>query len=179
MKKGGGNSSSLPWSLVGKCRSNKLCLYVVLAEFDINTGSTVRHQYPAPVPGCSDDWLAEQMLPEGVHNRDIDTTYIILNRANDETLLYGMNLCKTKHDSSVLRGARVRSIAIFSQFSYVEIFKKALDYTLELYIDNPSLNTLIVSSYYHIYIYMHRQPVILTYTLISAQMFIYRTYTTP
>ena len=40
------------------------CDYVVLAEFDINTGSTVRHQYPSKIIDYTEDWLAENMLPE-------------------------------------------------------------------------------------------------------------------
>ena len=51
-----------------------------LAEFDIDTGSTVRHQFPETVPGYKNDWFAELMLPEGAHNRDKDWTYIFLNR---------------------------------------------------------------------------------------------------
>lgn len=54
--------------------------YVVLAEFDIDTGSTVRHQYPQSIDGYTEDWLAEHMLPEGLHNRTEDWTYIFLNR---------------------------------------------------------------------------------------------------
>lgn len=55
--------------------------HIVLAEFDINTGSTVRHQYPDVIPCCTADWLAENMLPEGVHNRSEDWTYMFLNRS--------------------------------------------------------------------------------------------------
>ena len=54
--------------------------YIVLAEFDIDTGSTVRHQYPSNIPGYKVDWFAEFMLPEGAHNREMDYNYIFLNR---------------------------------------------------------------------------------------------------
>jgi hypothetical protein len=54
--------------------------FVLLAEFDIDTGSTLRHQFPHPVPDCKADWFAEHMLPEGAHNREFDYTYIFLNR---------------------------------------------------------------------------------------------------
>ena len=54
--------------------------HILLAEFDIDTGSTVRHQYPEPVDGYKNDWFAELMLPEGAHNRERDWTYIFLNR---------------------------------------------------------------------------------------------------
>ena len=38
--------------------------YIVLAEFDIDSGSTIRHQYPSSIPNYREDWLAENMLPE-------------------------------------------------------------------------------------------------------------------
>ena len=42
--------------------------------------STVRHAYPCSVPGVSDDWFAEHMLPEGAHNHTMDWTVMFLNR---------------------------------------------------------------------------------------------------
>lgn len=85
-------SSTAPssWKESLDCRGDKaiaadskleqLVDYIILAEFDIDTGSTVRHQYPHPVVGYNNDWFAEYMLPEGAHNRDKDWTYIFLNR---------------------------------------------------------------------------------------------------
>ena len=58
--------------------------YILLAEFDIDTGSTVRHQYPVEVPGYKADWFAENMLPEGAHNRTQDWTYIFLNHTKSQ-----------------------------------------------------------------------------------------------
>ena len=45
--------------------------YVLLAEFDIDKGSTLREAYPQRVPGYDDSHFAEIMLPEGAHNRDV------------------------------------------------------------------------------------------------------------
>ena len=50
---------------------------VVAAEFDIDKGSTVRHQVPAPI-GVSESFLAESMLPEGGHLRETDWTYFFI-----------------------------------------------------------------------------------------------------
>lgn len=142
--------------------------YIVLAEFDIDTGSTVRHQYPNTIPDYKVDWFAEFMLPEGAHNRDVDFTFIFLNRDSphvDQTLwsnypkyrapiytgseeeapkrlLYGINLVKTRHDSSVRRGAIVKAMCLFSQYHFVEILKKPLELALEMYFDNPSVEVL-------------------------------------
>lgn len=150
--------------------ADKFVDYVVLAEFDIDTGSTVRHQYPHNIPSYKADWFAEFMLPEGAHNRDSDYTYIFLNRdansidhefwirpphynptiatshtapADSETkFLYGINLVKTKHDSSVRRGAIVKAMCIFSRYHYLEAFKKPLDLAIEKYFANPSVTVL-------------------------------------
>ena len=139
----------------------RLVDYVVLAEFDIATGSTVRLQYPDEIPGFKPDWLAENMLPEGAHNRENDYTYIFLNRSsshvnerfwispayaspesvetcpdggpNNKRFLYGLNHVHTKHDESVRRGAIVKAIAVFSKFSFIEIFKRPIEIALQEY----------------------------------------------
>lgn len=153
-------------------RFHKVCDYIVLAEFDIDTGSTVRHQYPCAFPDIKEDWFAENMLPEGVHNRAVDYTYMILNRKHeqidesfwispksfdvllepslDETeqqkyLLYGLNLVITKYDSNVRRGAIVKAMAIFSRYSFIEVLKKPLECALEHYFLQPTRTTLEVS----------------------------------
>jgi hypothetical protein len=56
---------------------------VLFAEFDIDKGSILRHQYPEKV---SDDegLLAELMLPEGTHNHFQDWTIFMLNRPSSE-----------------------------------------------------------------------------------------------
>lgn len=53
--------------------------YVLLAEFDIDEGSVLRHQYPAPT-GTDDHLLAEHMLPDGAHDRTEDWTVFYLNQ---------------------------------------------------------------------------------------------------
>lgn len=44
---------------------------VLVAEFDIDKGSVIRAQYPAPVD-AAEDALAELMLPEGAHNHEVN-----------------------------------------------------------------------------------------------------------
>ncbi|EWM22950.1 Arf3-interacting protein 1, N-terminal domain protein [Nannochloropsis gaditana] len=56
--------------------------HIVLSEFDIVTGSTVRYQYPRPVPGESPDSLAEKMLPEGAHSHAENETWFFFNRGS-------------------------------------------------------------------------------------------------
>lgn len=131
----------------------------------------MRSIYPKDIPGYRKDWFADYMLPEGAHNRDLDYTYIFLNRNSfqideeywtapiDNTLadsaqiknvsreerepfLYGINLVKTKFDSAVRRGATVKAICVFSKYHFVEILKKPLDMALEKYFQNPSVDVL-------------------------------------
>lgn len=142
--------------------------YVIEAEFDIDTGSTVRYQYPNEVPDYKPDWFAEHMLPEGAHNRVLDYTYIFLNRngthvdtynwikpeseltssslsptPNDKKpFLYGLNLVKTRHDSTVRRGAIVKAMCILSRYSFIEAFKKPLELALDEFFDNQSVDVL-------------------------------------
>ena len=149
----------------------KICDYIVVSEFDIDTGSTVRHQYPEKIDGVTEDWLAENMLPEGVHNRDFDSTFIFLNRdgrrldedwlinpsihaitqdhdnltvqkINSTVFRYGLNLVHTKHDSNVRRGAIVKAMAIFSSYPIVDCLEGPLNASLEHYFRHPDREVL-------------------------------------
>ncbi|GAA5849623.1 hypothetical protein JCM8547_000514 [Rhodosporidiobolus lusitaniae] len=53
--------------------------YVLLAEFDIDQGSVLKHQYPAST-GTDEHLLAEHMLPDGAHDRPEDWTVFYLNQ---------------------------------------------------------------------------------------------------
>ena len=144
-------------------RSNEPVVdYIILAEFDIDTGSTVRHQYPEAVSGYKSDWFAEYMLPEGAHNRESDWTYILLNRDQrqaDENawihpgleaaapgagrLMYGLNLVQTKMDTSVRRGAIVKAMAVFSRYPHLDVFKGPLQVALDVYFEQKSVEVLV------------------------------------
>ncbi|KAL6073369.1 Spindle pole body interacting protein, variant 2 [Balamuthia mandrillaris] len=62
--------------------------FLVLAQFDITTGSSISQQYPEPVTckefpnagSACEQFLAEMMLPDGLHKRDDDWTIFFLNR---------------------------------------------------------------------------------------------------
>ena len=149
----------------------KLCDYIVVSEFDIDTGSTVRHQHPENIDGVTEDWLAENMLPEGVHNRDFDSTFIFLNRdgrrldedwlinpsvhaiphdhndlnlenLNTTVFRYGLNLVRTKHDANVRRGAIVKAMAVFSSYPIVDCLEGPLNASLEQYFKHPDREVL-------------------------------------
>ncbi|MES1915140.1 MAG: hypothetical protein MHM6MM_007129 [Cercozoa sp. M6MM] len=59
--------------------SSQNCDFVLLSEFDIDKGSTLKHQYPHAT-GFSPDSLAELMLPAGAHLRGRDSTVFFLRR---------------------------------------------------------------------------------------------------
>ena len=133
--------------------------YVVLAEFDIDTGSTVRHQFPSPIPGYSEDYFANNMLPEGAHNRDSDHTYLLLNRnsrqlggqscqvtkdiaPDDKWLLYGLVLVKRQRDEAARRGAVVKAICVFSRHHFVDALRQPIAMALDAYFAHPSAAVL-------------------------------------
>eukprot|EP01088_Endostelium_zonatum_P006525 TRINITY_DN18660_c0_g1_i1.p1 TRINITY_DN18660_c0_g1~~TRINITY_DN18660_c0_g1_i1.p1 ORF type:complete len:740 (-),score=187.96 TRINITY_DN18660_c0_g1_i1:23-2242(-) len=67
------------YSILDNFDKKKLVENVVLAEFDIDRGASIRCQYPLPT-GEDEQHLAEMMLPDGVHNRKEDWTVFFLNR---------------------------------------------------------------------------------------------------
>lgn len=134
----------------------KLVDHIILAEFDIDTGSTVRHKYPTAVPGYTDDWFAEYMLPEGAHNHSLDWTVMFLNKGKagiDESMeleaaagspeekaavsltpfLYCINLVRKKDDPTVRRGAIVKAMAVCSRYHFIEMFRPLLIIALDQY----------------------------------------------
>ncbi|KAJ1018902.1 hypothetical protein NDA16_004705 [Ustilago loliicola] len=149
--------------------SNGYCTFCMLAEFDIDRGSTLSHQYPAPT-GYDEHMLAELMLPDGVHARTEDWTFFFLKPPGTERaslrdatdddgtspshastdpsswlshdLTYVINLVRTKHDNSVRRGAMVKAMAIGTRYPFIEIFKPALLLALDDYFKEPGPDCL-------------------------------------
>ncbi|THX99068.1 spindle pole body interacting protein [Aureobasidium pullulans] len=53
--------------------------YILVASFDIDTGSIMEHQYPTPIGG-DEQMLAELMLPDQTHLRSQDWTVFFLHK---------------------------------------------------------------------------------------------------
>ncbi|BGP31722.1 hypothetical protein JCM10296v2_003496 [Rhodotorula toruloides] len=70
--------------------------YVLLAEFDIDQGSVLRHQYPCST-GTDEHLLAEHMLPDGAHDRPEDWTVFYLGQIPPLTIDRAL-LAKTRSD---------------------------------------------------------------------------------
>ncbi|KAJ2161069.1 hypothetical protein GGF46_001740 [Coemansia sp. RSA 552] len=125
--------------------------YILLAEFDIDQGAILKHQYPRPT-GADDSHLAELMLPDGAHARESDWTMFFLNQKapNDDgrvpedgpPLLHVLNLVRTKHDKEVRRGAIVKAMAVCTRHRFIHIYQAILMLALENYYRVPTVDTL-------------------------------------
>ncbi|KAF3937249.1 hypothetical protein ABW19_dt0210386 [Dactylella cylindrospora] len=123
--------------------------YILVAEFSIEKGPTMEHQYPTPISG-DEHMLAELMLPDQTHMRKEDWTIFFLHKEEEETeeytgqqpLIYVLNLVNTKHDKREKRGAKVKAMAICTRHSFLHIYKPILLLALEEYFKKPTLDTL-------------------------------------
>ncbi|RHZ56867.1 hypothetical protein Glove_396g3 [Diversispora epigaea] len=143
--------------------------HILLAEFDIDKGSSLTHQYPFAT-GTDEHLLAELMLPDGAHLRTEDWTVFFLNQTipdpdkisieNEENfinnsldksqkdneqekpLLYALNLVRTRHDKEARRGAVVKAMAICTRHQYLHIYKPVLLLALDKYFQEPSVEIL-------------------------------------
>ncbi|OAD65380.1 hypothetical protein PHYBLDRAFT_26314 [Phycomyces blakesleeanus NRRL 1555(-)] len=129
--------------------------YILLAEFDIDKGASLKYQYPNET-GTDEHILSELMLPDGAHLRAEDWTIFCLNQMipdpeteqdvlrsdNEKPLLYVLNLVRTKHDVTARRGARVKAMAICTHHQFLHIYKPVLLLAMEKYFENPSREIL-------------------------------------
>ncbi|RHZ37100.1 hypothetical protein DYB31_006107 [Aphanomyces astaci] len=69
------------------------------------------------------EFFADMMLPEGVHNREQDYTVFFIHK--DSEVKYCLSVVKTMHDANVRRGARIKAVAICS--NYHDILNVAID----------------------------------------------------
>ena len=115
---------------------------LILTEFDILKGSTVRHRYPeGSLADCPNDWFAEHMLPEGVHNRASDETIMFLAR-DAPRIMYLLNVVHAKRDATVQRGAVVKALAIATHYNHIAAFRAPLIMALDHYFESPSIDVL-------------------------------------
>lgn len=92
--------------------------YLLVAEFDIDKGPTISHQFPEPLSSDVKQ-LAELMLPDQTHVRAEDWTIFFLHftpagrkkslpadtleEPEEPPLMYVLNLVNTKHDREARR----------------------------------------------------------------------------
>ncbi|KAJ7213037.1 stabilization of polarity axis-domain-containing protein [Mycena pura] len=147
------------------------CSFVLLAEFDILAGAQLKYQFPQPC-GVDESVLAMSMLPDGAESQLDDWTVFFLNQTSFNTispvlaldtpevkttglmgepptgvgdkpdLLCVLNLVRTKHDSTLERGAKVLALAICTRHPFIQIFKPVLLMALDDYFSDPSQDCL-------------------------------------
>ncbi|SCV67839.1 BQ2448_5450 [Microbotryum intermedium] len=79
--------------------------HVFLAEFDIDQGSILKHQYPGQT-SIDEHLLAEHMLPDGAHDRQEDWTVFYLNQIPPLTISDPSTASTSESDAtSVTSGA--------------------------------------------------------------------------
>ncbi|KAI9496916.1 docking domain of Afi1 for Arf3 in vesicle trafficking-domain-containing protein [Zychaea mexicana] len=142
---------------------NQHVRYVLLAEFDIDKGASLKYQYPNET-GTDEHVLSELMLPDGAHLRAEDWTIFCLNQTipdldkeqdivannnsknnkdgEEKPLLYVLNLVRTKHDATARRGAHVKAMAICTRHQFLHIYKPVLLLAMEKYFENPCAEVL-------------------------------------
>ncbi|PWN23179.1 spindle pole body interacting protein [Microstroma glucosiphilum] len=93
------------------------------------------------------------MLPDGAHARSEDWTVFFLpdaeagpskssSSSSQPDLTYVINLVRTKHDSSVRRGALVKALAIGTKHPCLHVFKPALVLALDEYFSSGGHSSL-------------------------------------
>ena len=60
--------------------------HIILAEFDIDLGSTTRIQFPITVPNIDAGTLSDYMIPEGSHKFGVLHTYFTVGRLGAKEL---------------------------------------------------------------------------------------------
>ncbi|KAF8757951.1 Spindle pole body interacting protein [Rhizoctonia solani] len=127
--------------------------YVLLAEFDIDQGSVLTHQYPYPM-GIDEQFIAEMMIPDGVHDQKSDWTIFFLNQVTEnrvtnsliddepvasgekQPLLYVLNLVRT------VKNPNARRIGVMHSSSLSAYFQAYLTMALDDYFIQPDVQCL-------------------------------------
>lgn len=121
--------------------------YILTAEFHVDKGPCLVHQYPAEMPGSSEmAFLPELMLPDQIHRRSEDFTVFLLHRdltngrfqykrtANCEPEPYFMyTVVQNVQDESVKRGLVIKALCMVTGLTYFKAFTPLLLLCLEKY----------------------------------------------
>jgi hypothetical protein len=128
--------------------SMPLVEHLLLAEFDIDTGSTLRHAIP-PLPDETDGaTLAQLMLPEGGHLQlaTSDYTAFYLPPASPDADSSPPRLClsvvRTRLSSTHRRGAEMKALGVVSTAPFLDALRPLLLVALDAYWADPSAATL-------------------------------------
>lgn len=122
--------------------------YLVTAEFHVDKGPSLIHQYPSELPGLAGLlFLPELMLPDQIHKREEDYTLFLLHRnlstgcfqykydraACESHPYFVYTLVNNVADLSVKRGLVIKSISIVTRLLYFKHFRPLLMICLDKY----------------------------------------------
>lgn len=130
--------------------------YIITAEFHIDKGPSLLHQYPHELPGLNQlPFLPELMLPDQIHKREEDFTLFLLYRnfTGGFQYLYEKKTCEPEpyflysivmnlKDSNYKRGSIIKSLSIITKLSYFKNFKPLLLICLDEYFNDNNLTIL-------------------------------------
>jgi hypothetical protein len=132
-------------------------LYVTTAQFDIDKGPSILHQYPTHLPGGDRlPFLPELMIPDQIHKREEDYTLFLLYRnsnTGDFQYVYDKRTCEKSpyflysivmnlKNEEYKRGSIIKSLSIVTKLPYFKNLKPLLLIALDLYFPQNELNIL-------------------------------------
>lgn len=130
--------------------------YVLTAEFHIDKGPSLLHQFPQEVPGIRNlAFLPELMIPDQIHKREEDFTLFLLFRNKttgefqylrdkncEKDPYYVYTLVNNLMNEQYKRGSVIKSISILTKLPYFKNFKPLLLITLDIYFNTNSVDIL-------------------------------------
>lgn len=130
--------------------------YIITAEFHIDKGPSLIHQYPKEISGISElAFLPELMIPDQIHKREEDYTLFLLYRNQttgefqylyDKTCekepYYLYTIVNNLKDNNFKRGSIIKSLSIITKLSFFKNFKPLLLICLDKYFNNNKIEIL-------------------------------------
>lgn len=124
--------------------------YIITAEFHIDKGPSLIHQWPHELRGIANlPFLPELMLPDQIHKREEDYTLFLLfkNAATGEFQYLHDEKCEPNpyylytivnniKDTSFKRGSIIKSLSIITPLPFFKSFKPLLLICLDKYFSN-------------------------------------------
>ncbi|RLV91820.1 Protein mesA [Spathaspora sp. JA1] len=131
--------------------------YIITAEFDIDKGPSLIHQYPQEIPGIGNLYfLPELMIPDQIHTRQEDYTLFLLYKdltTQEFQYRYEPGKCErvpyflytivvSRTADSFKRGAQIKSLSIITKLTYFKNFRPLLLISLDMYFQNGDVEIL-------------------------------------
>lgn len=131
--------------------------FLITAEFHVDKGPSLIHQYPLELPGLQNlPFLPELMLPDQIHKRSEDFTLFLLHRnlstgqfqykydravcEDDPYFVY--TLVNNVADLLVKRGLVIKSLSIVTRLLFFKHFRPLLMICLDNYFANNEISYL-------------------------------------